>query len=109
MNVGFEEKHLEGVPAHFNAAKTREASSTDNQNVTEHVEKTEEVDINRAVVLQIGKSEDGTSGTNKLCTEQVRPVDEKKCKDTVEETNRQKASFDMVTETQRRLLENFNI
>lgn len=107
MNIEFGEKHLESVAAHLNDAKTREASRTDNPNGTEEIEKPEAA--NSAVVLQISKNEDGTSTTDKLRTEQVEHVDEKKSQDKTKEVINPEGLQDMIAETQRKLLENFNI
>ena len=109
MNIGFEEKHLESVAVHLNDTKTREASRADRQNVTQEIENTEEETVNNAVVVEISKNEDETSGTNKLRTEQVEKVEKKDFKDKASEISRQENSSDMIADTQRKLLENFNI
>lgn len=110
MNIGLEEKRLEGVSVHLNDTKVREASHKENQNATKEIDESQEKAVSSsAVVLQISKNEEENSDNYEIRNKRMESVDEKKTQDKPEEISRQQDSFDMIVETQKKLLENFNI
>ena len=108
MNIRFVDKQIENVAGHLNDAKTKEVYQTEHQNASKEIAKQEEV-ASGGVVLQIGKNEDEASGIKKLSTEQIENVKEKESQDKTPETVRQDGSLELISETQKKLLENFNI